>query len=73
MHKEIENKPYIDEIQKLAADISLIRYIEENRNSEDFEEIVIYCCDIFLDGIQRMFLKYDKNFINMIKSYCKKC
>ena len=81
MYTEKQIKPYIQDLQKLAADISLIKYIENNKNSEYFEDIVTYCCDVFLDGIQRMFLKYDKYFFeyknnhpmetNFVKLYIK--
>ena len=62
MYTEEQLKPYIKDLEKLPPDESLIHYIEKNKHTENFEALVEYCCNIFLEGIQRMFLKYDKYF-----------
>lgn len=62
MYTEEQLKPYIDDLQKLELDESLIKYIQRNKNTENFDALVEHCCDVFLDEIQRMFYKYDKHF-----------
>ncbi|MBP3922500.1 MAG: tetratricopeptide repeat protein [Ruminiclostridium sp.] len=62
MYTEQQLKPYIKDLEKMTFDESLIHYIEKNKHTENFEALVEYCCNIFLDEIQRMFLKYDKYF-----------
>ena len=62
MYTEEQLKPYIKDLEKMPPDESLIYYLEKTKHTENFEVLVEYCCNIFLDGIQRMFLKYDKYF-----------
>ena len=62
MYTDEQLKPYIEDLQKLELDESLIKYIQRNKNTENFDALVEHCCDVFLDEIQRMFYKYDKHF-----------
>ena len=62
MYTEEQLKPYAEDLSSLPLDISLIEYIEKNKNTENIEALLEHCCNVLLDGIQRMFHKYDKYF-----------
>ena len=62
MYTDEQIKPYIKDLEKLESDISIIKYIEQNKNTPNFSALVEHCCNFFLDQIQRMFHKYDKYF-----------
>ena len=74
MYTEELLKPYIKDLEAIQMDDSLeklIEYIEKNKSTENFIALVEYCCDIFLDNIQRLFSKYDKQFEEYKNSYPK--
>ena len=61
MYTDEQIKPYINDLQELELD-EIIEYIEKNKNTTNFDSLVEHCCNFFLDQIQRLFHKYDKQF-----------
>ena len=62
MYDEEQLSQYIDDLKNLELNDSVIKYIEKNKNTKNFDALVEHCCCVFLDEIQRMFHKYDKDF-----------
>jgi tetratricopeptide (TPR) repeat protein len=62
MYTEEQLKPYLEDLQNFELDESLLKYIEKNKDTANFEALVEHCCGVLLDEIQRMFHKYDKSF-----------
>lgn len=58
MYTKDELSSYIDELEHLAYEDS-IKFLEKNKNTENFEALVEHICNISLDIIQRAFYKYD--------------
>ena len=65
MYTEEQLAPYIKDLEELGNSENLtqyIEYVESKKKDKNFHALVDHCCDIFLDIIQRSFLKYDKYF-----------
>ena len=65
MYTEEQLAPYIKDLEELGNSENLtqyIEYIETKKKDKNFDALVDHCCDIFLDIIQRSFLKYDQYF-----------
>lgn len=69
MYTEEQLQPYIEDLGKLQADESLIKYLEDKKNTKNFDALVEYCCNVFLDAIQRLFYKYDQAFESYIVNH----
>lgn len=81
MYTEEQLQPYIEDLEKLETVESIIKYIDDNKHTSNFDALVEHCCNFFLDQIQRIFYTYDKYFeeyrdkqpmeTNVVKAYIR--